>query len=106
MKTIKVMFAALLVAAVGFTVSAYTAPKAPVTEGWFRLIDPSHPELASSYEYVGEMQPCSGEETLCAIKGTINPATTDEPYQSDVNDAKSASINFSVPVPGEVAFEE
>ena len=106
MKTIKILFAVVIVATIGFTVSAFTTPKPVITEGWFRLTDPGNPDLASSYEYVGEEQPCAGAESLCAIKGTLNTATIDEPYQSDVNNAKSASDDFDHPVENVVAFEE
>lgn len=96
MKTIKMLFAAILFAAAGFTVSAYTAPKVPDTEGWFKLMDPYHPNDPESYEFVGETEPCDGEEDLCAIYGTKNPSN-DEPTLGSVNAARSASQEFTIP---------
>lgn len=97
------LFAAIVLAAAGFTFSAYTTPKAELTEGWFRLIDPAHPNNASSYEYVGETAPCEGDEDLCAIYGEKNPSN-DEPMPQSVSDASSDSQNFTVPSPL-VAYE-
>jgi hypothetical protein len=71
---------------------------------WFRLIDPAHPELAAGYEYAGETIPCEGSEDLCATKAVKDPAS-DEPDQDDVDAAKLASQNFTVPA-ANVAYEE
>jgi len=112
MKTIKILFVAIFAVGLGFAVSAFQTSekeaagnKAPVTEGWFRLVNPSAPDLASSYEYESEVQPCDGESALCSIKATIVPNSI-YPHQDDVDAAKTASGDFAYPVTGMVAFEE
>ena len=105
MKKITILFAVLITVGVGFTVSAFNTKKAVVTQGWFRLTNPSDPYVASSYTYTES--PCSGDEELCAIMGTrnSNPAIL-TPTQGDVDAAAAASGNFAYPVTDIVAFEE
>ncbi len=96
---------AMVAIVMGIAASAFTAPKAPKSDGWFTINASSDPSLASSYTYSGTTSPCSGSDVLCAIIGTKDPMHPTRPLQGDVNSAKTASSNFQNPVTGQVDFK-
>jgi hypothetical protein len=105
MKKIKVSIFAVIAIVMGIAASAFTAPKAPLSDGWFKINPNADPTMASSYTYSGTASPCSGSDVLCAITGTKDPLHPTRPLQSDVNSAKSASSDFQNEVPGQVDFK-
>jgi hypothetical protein len=105
MKRIKVSIFAVIALIMGIAASAFTAPKAPLSDGWFTINPGADPTKAASYTYSGATSPCSGNDVLCAIIGTKDPLHQTQPMQSDVNSAASASNNFQQPVSGQVDFK-
>lgn len=106
MKHFKISMIAVVAIVMGIAASAFTLPKAPRSEGWFTINPNSDPNLASSYTYSAETPACSASDVLCAIEGTQDPVHPTQPLQSDVNSAKTASSNFTMPVPGQVKFKD
>lgn len=93
----------------GIAGSAFNNPNTqnPLDDGWFVIINPSDPSSAGSYEYVGTTAPCnSPQQELCAIRGTKDGVNPDQPTQADVDNAKSLSSNFTMPVANLVAFKK
>ena len=105
MKKFKVSIFAVIAIVMGIAASAFTAPKAPLSDGWFTINANADPTLAASYTYSGASSPCSGSDVLCAIIGTKDPLHPTQPMQSDVNSAASASNTFQHPVSGQVDFK-
>ena len=105
MKKFKISLFAVIAIVMGIAASAFTAPKVKLTDAWFTINGSADPSLASSYTYSGTTSPCSGKDELCAIKGTKDPLQPMQPRQADVNAAKTASSNFTVPVDQQVDFK-
>jgi hypothetical protein len=105
MKKFKISMIAVFAIVMGIAASAFTVPKTNLTDAWFTINGSSDPSLATSYTYSGQTSPCSGNDVLCAIEGTQDPLHPTQPRQMDVNSAKTASSNFTVPVAGQVDFK-
>ncbi|HSV10123.1 MAG TPA: hypothetical protein VLI68_05100 [Hanamia sp.] len=105
MKKFKISMIAVVAIVMGIAASAFTVPKTNLTDAWFTINTGSDPNLASSYTYVGTTSPCSGSTQLCAIEGVRDGSNPDQPLQSSVDDAATASSNFTQPVSGQVEFK-
>lgn len=109
MKKIKISIIAVIAIVMGIVGSAFNSPNNQnhLDDGWFVIINPSDPSSAESYEFVGPTAPChSPQQILCAIKGTRDGSNPDQPMQSDVDNAKILSGNFTMPVANLVAFKK
>lgn len=93
------MFAVIAIV-MGIAASAFTVPKANLTDAWFTINGTSDPSLATNYTYSGATSPCNGTIELCAIKGTKDPLHPTQPRQADVDAAQTASSNFTMPADG------
>jgi hypothetical protein len=105
MKRIQISVIAVVAIVMGIAASAFTAPKVSLTDAWFSINDGADPNLASSYTYAGTTSPCSGSTRLCAIEGVRDSSNPDQPLQSSVDDASTASNNFTQQVTGQVEFK-
>lgn len=105
MKKFKFSTMAVIALLMGIAASAFTVPTAKLTDAWFTINSGADPNLASSYTYVGTSSPCSGSSALCAIEGVRDGSKPDQPLQSSVDDASTASSNFTQPVMGQVEFK-
>ena len=95
MKRLKISIVAVIAIIMGIAASAFTIPKTSPSDSWFTIQNLSLPNSASSYTYYGTSSPCSGNDVLCAIEGTRDPANMSQPLQSSVNAASAESGNFS-----------
>lgn len=114
------IFSVAVLLALGVTVifSAFKPMKSTaVDRAWFECIDPSHPELASSYQYLdGQSPSCEGSTDVCAVFADIaNPSAPDAnkvPVELSVNgngqsleDLSNDSQDFTEPTSNVIMFD-